>query len=233
MKEGQGMKMKELSLFRDLSEEEITRSMGCSRSVVQEYKKNEYIFCQEDVPRKLYFILKGNVLLGQVNAMGRQNYAEYLKEGQSFGEKDLFLEHPAYEYYALARTKTTILSVSSHFFYSTCAKNCSYHKKIIYNMMRIFANEADQMSKKLYLLTCGTLRQRVSYYLMQQSGGNPQVELTMKREELAAHLNTTRPSLSRELSYLQECGVLKIQGRGRIAILDFGRLQDEIDKVEE
>lgn len=226
------MKMKELSLFRDLSEEEIGRSMKCSGATVQEYKKNEYIFCQEDVPKKLYFILKGNVLLGQVNAMGRQNYAEYLKEGQSFGEKDLFLEHPAYEYYALARSDATVLSVSSHFFYSTCAKNCGYHKKIIYNMMRIFAHEADRMAKKLYLLTCGTLRQRVAYYLMQQSGGNPQVELAMKREELAAHLNTTRPSLSRELSHLKDGGVVDIQGRGRIRILDFRRLQDEIDKVE-
>lgn len=227
------MEIRDLELFRELTDEEIRRSVVCSEAKVQEYEKNEYIFRQEDVPRKLYFILDGSVLLGQINVMGRQNYAEYLGEGQSFGEADLFLERASYEYFAQARMKTKVLSVSRHFFYSTCTKNCMHHSKIIYNMMKIFAEESDARAKKIYLLTCGTLRQRVTSYLMQLSGGNAEIELTMKREELAAYLNTTRPSLSRELSYLKDCKVIDIIDRSHIKILDFELLQYEIDKKEE
>lgn len=227
------MELKELTIFRGLTEDEINRSFTCSEAKVREYAKNEFIFQQEEKPQRLYMILEGSVLLGQINVMGRQNYVEYLGEGQSFGEVDLFLEHDSYEYFSMAKTKSRVLEISDHFFYSTCAKNCVHHSKIIFNMMRIFADEADKMSQKLYLLTCGTLRQRVASYLMRQSGGKSEVRLPMKREELAAYLNTTRPSLSRELSYLQNEGIITIKDRSHIRIRDFELLQEEIDKKEE
>lgn len=227
------MEIRELTLFKGLTEEEIDRSILCSAAKVEEYEKNQYVFQQEDEPKRLYIVLRGSVFLGQVNIMGKQNYIEYVKEGQSFGETDLFLKRDSYEYFAVAKEKSRILSISQHFFYSTCSKNCAHHSKIIFNMMGIFAHEADKMSQKIYLLTCGTLRQRVAFYLMQQSKGKDKVELSMKREELAVYLNTTRPSLSRELSYLQNAGIIAITDRSHIRILDFKLLQDEIDKKEE
>lgn len=227
------MEIKDLSLFQELSEDEIERSIHCSDAKVRDYEKNAYVFCQGDRPKRVYFVLQGDVVLGQLSAAGRWNYIEYLKEGQSFGEKDLFLEHESYAYFAVAKTRARVLSISKHFFYSTCAKNCAHHSKIIFNMLRIFANEADKMSQKLYLLTCGSLRQRVAYYLMRQSGGKEWVKLPMKREDLATYLNTTRPSLSRELSYLKDCGVITITDRSHIHILNFKQLQDEVDGVGE
>lgn len=223
------MEIEKLSLFKELTQEEIDRSLVCSGSSVKTYKKEEYIFRQGDAPEKLYFILSGEVELGQVNPLGRQNYVEFVKEGQSFGEVDLFLEHDKYEYSAVARKETKVLAVSRHFFYRTCEKNCIHHSKIIFNMMRIFAKEAEKNTKKINLLTCGTLRQRTACYLMEQSGGREEVKLPMNRENLAAYLNTARPSLSRELSLMQEKGIISIAGRNCIRILDFELLLNEME----
>lgn len=96
-------------------------------------------------------------------------------------------------------------------------------------MMRLFAEEAEKKTKKIHLLTCGTLRQRIAYYLSELSAGNADIRLPMNREDLAAYLNTARPSLSRELSWMQDKGILSISGRNHIHILDFRRLQDEIE----
>ena len=223
------MNVEKLSLFQGLTEDEIKRSLTCSRAFVKTYGKDEYVFRQEDTPEHLYFILNGEVELGQINALGRQNYVDFVKEGQGFGEVDLFLEHESYAYFAAARQETEVLAVSRHFFYSTCEKNCAHHSRIIFNMMRLFAEEAGKKTKKIHLLTCGTLRQRIAYYLSELSAGNADIRLPMNREDLAAYLNTARPSLSRELSWMQDKGILSISGRNHIHILDFRRLQDEIE----
>lgn len=223
------MKVEKLSLFQNLTEDEIKRSLICSKAYVRTYGKDEYVFRQEDTPEHLYFILSGEVELGQVNALGKQNYVDFVREGQGFGEVDLFLEHESYAYFAAARKETEVLAVSRHFFYSTCEKNCAHHSKIIFNMMRLFAQEAEKNTKKIHLLTCGTLRQRIAYYLTDLSAGREKMRLPMNREDLAAYLNTTRPSLSRELSWMQDRGILKITGRNHVQILDFNLLQDELE----
>lgn len=167
--------------------------------------------------------------LGQINALGKQNYVDFVREGQGFGEVDLFLEHESYAYFAAARKETEVLAVSRHFFYSTCEKNCAHHSRIIFNMMRLFAQEAEKNAKKIHLLTCGTLRQRIACYLTDLSAGREEMRLPMNREDLAAYLNTTRPSLSRELSWMQDRGILNITGRNHVHILDFALLQDELE----
>lgn len=96
-------------------------------------------------------------------------------------------------------------------------------------MMRLFAQEAEKNTKKIHLLTCGTLRQRIAYYLTDLSAGREEMRLPMNREDLAAYLNTTRPSLSRELSWMQDRGILTITGRNHVHIIDFDLLQDELE----
>ena len=54
----------------------------------------------------------------------------------------------------------------------------------------------------------------------------------MKREELAVYLNTTRPSLSRELSWMQENGIIERNGRQSIRILSFEMLQNILEGEE-
>ena len=51
------------------------------------------------------------------------------------------------------------------------------------------------------------------------------VKLNMNREQLAAYLGTTRPSLSRELSKMKEDGLIDIK-KDAIIILDREELED-------
>lgn len=225
------MKIKDLLLFQQLSEDEIKRSLVCSRSQEKIYEKNTYIFQQDQTPQWLYLVLEGQVHLGQVNFMGRQTYLECLGEGQCFGETDLFLERTHYNQYAVAKTRVRVLAVSRHFFQHTCEKNCAHHSRIIFNMMHIFAETADKNTRKIQLLSQGSLRQRIALYLQEQSRGQELVNLPLNREDLAAFLNTARPSLSRELSSMQAQGTLQLLGRSQVRILDFQKLQEVLDGV--
>lgn len=65
------MKLQQLQIFQNLTEEELEKSLVCSQAVVKKYPKDTYIFRQGDVPLKLYFILEGMVELGSINLMVR------------------------------------------------------------------------------------------------------------------------------------------------------------------
>ena len=65
------MKLQQLQIFQNLTEEELEKSLVCSQAVVKKYPKDTYIFRQGDVPLKLYFILEGMVELGSINLNGK------------------------------------------------------------------------------------------------------------------------------------------------------------------
>lgn len=44
------MKLQQLQIFQNLTEEELEKSLVCSQAVVKKYPKDTYIFRQGDVP---------------------------------------------------------------------------------------------------------------------------------------------------------------------------------------
>ena len=72
------MKLQQLQIFQNLTEEELEKSLVCSQAVVKKYPKDTYIFRQGDVPLKLYFILEGMVELGSINLNGKITRSSYV-----------------------------------------------------------------------------------------------------------------------------------------------------------
>lgn len=221
------MELQKLQIFRDLTEEEMKKSLVCSQAVTHTYLKNTYVFRQEDNPRKLYFILKGEVELGSINLNGKITRMSLLTEGEYFGEVELFLRQAEYSCYARARKEVKLLEVSQSFFGGRCERNCVHHSKVIFNMLQLFAEKVDKSNHQIEVLTSGNLRQRIYAFLVENCNSNHNVVLNMNREELAAYLNTTRPSLSRMLIALQDEGVIRLSARNKIQILDYDKVSVE------
>ena len=208
------MQIKDLSIFHNLDDAEFKKSLVCTQSVIHEYKKNDYIFFQGDVPNKLYLILNGEVELGSINVNGKVLRITNISEGE------LFLNKDRYSGYAKAKTDVKLLEIAKDFFGGRCEKNCSHHSKVVFNMLELFAKRTDENNQQLEVLTSGNLKQRIATYLLEHADNNNLVSLSMNREELALYLNTTRPSLSRTLLSLQEDGFIHLSSRKSIKILD-------------
>ena len=221
------MQLQQLQIFHNLTEEELKKSLVCSQAIVRKYKKNEYIFQQGDAPKKLYFVLEGEIELGSINLNGKVTRISRVTVGEEFGEVEMFLRQSAYSGYARAKKEVSVLEVSQSFFGGRCERNCVHHSKVVFNMLQLFAEKADKHNHQIEVLTSGNLRQRVAAYLLENSNPDYRVKLQMNREDLAAYLNTTRPSLSRMLLNLQEEGIIQIVNRKVIEILDYDRLQEE------
>ena len=221
------MQLQQLQIFHNLTEEELKKSLVCSQATVRKYKKNEYIFQQGDAPKKLYFVLEGEIELGSINLNGKVTRISRVTVGEEFGEVEMFLRQSAYPGYARAKKEVSVLEVSQSFFGGRCERNCVHHSKVVFNMLQLFAEKADKHNHQIEVLTSGNLRQRVAAYLLENSNPDYRVKLQMNRKDLAAYLNTTRPSLSRMLLNLQEGGIIRIVNRKVIEILDYDRLQEE------
>lgn len=226
-RKGYLMQLQQLQIFHNLTEEELKKSLVCSQATVRKYKKNEYIFQQGDAPKKLYFVLEGEIELGSINLNGKVTRISRVTVGEEFGEVEMFLRQSAYPGYARAKKEVSVLEVSQSFFGGRCERNCVHHSKVVFNMLQLFAEKADKHNHQIEVLTSGNLRQRVAAYLLENSNPDYRVKLQMNREDLAAYLNTTRPSLSRMLLNLQEGGIIRIVNRKVIEILDYDRLQEE------
>ncbi|MNY48701.1 transcriptional activator FtrB [compost metagenome] len=85
------------------------------------------------------------------------------------------------------------------------------------------------VNRKIEMLSAGPLRRRMIHFLLEQAvqQGLDLIRLPFSRKEWAEHLNTARPSLSREMGYLRDTGWIQFKG-SRITLLDRKAMHDYI-----
>lgn len=207
-------KLKYSPLFSNMSEEDIEHCLGCSKSQIRRYEKDEIIFYQNDTPQELMILIEGTVVVCNDSSSGKRSIVATFKQaGDLFGEVFLFLNRTEYDHYAQAATASKILQIPKDFLYQTCGQACGYHSKLIFNLLSILAQKTYYLNQKLQILSSSTLRQKIAMILLQNCHEDGRVILSMNREELADFLNTARPSLSRELMKMQSEGLLQIKKR--------------------
>lgn len=206
--------LKKSPLFFGMTEAEISGCLQCSGAKTVFYEKNEMVFCQQDMPTHLLILVEGTVVICSDTISGKRSVAAtFDRSGELFGEVFVFLKRQRYDHYAQAAAPSKVLWMPGEFLLHTCGENCGYHSKLIANMLTILAQKAYFLNRKVQLLSCTSLRQKIAKVFTENSRADGKVTLTMSREELADFLNTARPSLSRELMNMQADGLIRIQKR--------------------
>lgn len=178
-------------------------------------------------PKALYLLISGSVMVCRDTPDGKRYIVTNIEGNDIFGEVYVFLEKADYSYYVLTNTESKVLEIPKEFFFSTCTNSCKAHSLIIQNMLGILAGKAFYLNNKLQLLTSGSLRQRISKYLVDNCQNKKYVKLMMNREQLSGYLNVARPSLSREFIRMQEDGIIEVD-RDMVKIIDFDKLNEGI-----
>ncbi len=218
-------KIKQSILFRGMTVDEIQSCLGCARSQVVTYQKNEQIFRQDDLPEYLMMLIEGKVVIGKDFIDGRRNIlTTFQRPGDLFGEVLLYLEKNRYDYFAQAEMETTVLKIPKDFVLHSCANECLSHKKMTDNMVFIFAEKAYFLNQRLQIMSSTSLRQKIARMLITFCEEKPEKPLSMSRESMADFLSVARPSLSRELMKMKKDGLLKIEGQ-KIFVVDFLELE--------
>jgi len=208
-----------MQLFSDIEQPEIEKMLRCSRASERELSAGEYVFREGETPQMIFLLRSGEVALVKDFASGKRNLLYTVAAGDVFGEAFLFSQVGHYWYDAMVMKPAAILGIPWKFFYGFCENACGHHRMITRNMLDILAARNFSMTKKLHILNCASLREKIAIFLLENADARGCVELSMNRENLADFLGVARPSLSRELMNMQKSGLIGVE-RDRIRILD-------------
>lgn len=204
-------KLCQTQLFSHMSAEEIKDCLQESKARFIDYRKDDTIFAQGEMPADLMMLIDGRIVIGNNSSDGKRAViATFDQIGELFGEVFVFLHKKSYDHYAQAVTACKVLVIPRNFIYTEAAPNSTVHSKIVANILAILAHKAYFLNQRLQVMSRTTLRQKLAMALLQHADAAGHVNLAMNREALADFLNVARPSLSRELMKMQQDKLLLI-----------------------
>jgi CRP-like cAMP-binding protein len=99
-------------------------------------------------------------------------------------------------------------------------------ESILKNFVSILSNKILMLNKKTSILSFKTIEEKVASYILEEYKVKKQTtfNIPLSRKELAGYLNIPRPSLSRAMGVMKECGVIDYY-QNTIQILDLEGLE--------
>ena len=157
------------ALCKEFTQDELLSLLEENNTEIKKYEKGSFVFEEGDVPDRLYVLIYGLVEVSKLTFSGKKILITTIENpGDMFAEVYMFMGKSKYDMSAQTGEESLILSISSEFF-----ENISYNtnalaaEKIRKNLMSIFAMKAYNLSGKVRLLGCGSIREKISLYLIE------------------------------------------------------------------
>lgn len=222
--------IKNNQLFDNISEFELKQILKCSKAQVVEYKDNQLVFQKDDIIKKLGIVIEGQFNLVSQKYNGTRVIVTALEKNDLFGEALAFSSSNETPYDLVSTGNSKALIIPYEIFFSMCKEMCGFHKTLINNMLSILSDKIVMLNNKMNILNAETLKGRIAVYLLSlhKKTNSLIFDMPMKRQELADFLNVKRPSLSRELSNMQQENIIDVY-RSTVKIIDIERLKELAD----
>ncbi|MGI6727886.1 MAG: Crp/Fnr family transcriptional regulator [Anaerovoracaceae bacterium] len=205
--------LKRNPLFKEISEKDIPILLNCLSAQSVNYEKNQNIFLVDEKPTKVGIILTGSVQIVKEDIWGNRLILAKLSSGGIFGEAFSCANIEKLPVSVFSCEKSKILMIDYRKIITTCPSSCSFHTKIIQNMLQILANKNIMLTQKIEHLTKRTTREKLLSYLSSQAlyFRNNSFYIPFNRQELADYLSVDRSAMSKELCKMRDEGILDFQ----------------------
>ncbi|KYZ75751.1 hypothetical protein AXX12_11120 [Anaerosporomusa subterranea] len=194
--------------------------------IKREYPKGATLFNKGDKAESLCIVRLGRVKLYDLSADGRQQTIRILKPGDFFGEYALFNESFRL-FYAEAMEDTGLCMLEKEKVRELFARNA----KISYSVIQALVNRLADAEQNIGNLALRSVDQRLArlLYDLAVSNGEKQskeirITLGLSRSEVANLVGTSRETISRVLTVMQEDGLIVVDGHKGIIVKDIDRL---------
>ena len=193
------------------------------------FKKNEYIYLQNDAADKIFFITEGRVKIGSYSDNGKEITKAILNKGEVFGELSLIGEEKRRDFaIAMEDTVACILTVAE------MKGMMKEHNGLSLFMMKIMGSRVLEMEHRLESLVFKDSRSRIIEFLHdlatkkgQRVGYEMVVRKFMTHQEIANLTATSRQTVTTVLNELKTKNILTFDRR-RLLIRDMDLLAGEM-----
>ena len=208
-------------LFRNVSAGELRKDFEGLTYKVKNYTKGEILAHQGDVCNKLIILTKGSVRGEMTDESGRIVKIEDIASPRALAPLFLFGAANRFPVEVTANENTEAIIIPKESVIKLFARNEAF----LENYMNMSANYAQTLSEKLFFMSFKTIRQKLaSYFLRLSATQGSQILLDRSQQELADYFGISRPSLAREVSHMQDDGLIKAD-RKQITILNKEKLK--------
>jgi len=224
---GHGYCIDNVAIFVDLPIEIKQSIMDSSNHKI--YKKGEIIFNSGDYFDYFFIVNKGRVKLSKISAMGKEQILKILEVGDFMGELSLFKD-TLLTNSAEALEKTEICIIRSE----KVREIIMQRPEIALKFLEKYAERIKHSEELIEQIGLRDVEQRIANYLIAEVEKNNiknrnneyEINLPVTKSVLSSILGTTKETLSRKLSLLQDEGLIRLEGQRKIIITDIENLRD-------
>ena len=198
-------------LFAGISPEELESMLACLGARRVDAGKEQPIFREGDPADFVGVVLEGAVRILREDFYGNRSVLGQVEPGGLFGEAFSCAGAKALPVSVVAAQPTEVLLLDIHRVLTLCSNSCTFHSRIVSNLVQVLANKNLGLNQKLDIASRRTTRDKLLTYLTARAKAARSAEFTIPfdRQALADYLGVERSAMSAELSKLQKEGVLE------------------------
>ena len=200
-------------LFDGIDRQDLTGMLGCLGAKQISTKKGQPLFREGDKAIYVGIVLSGSVQLIREDYYGNRSIVAHIGPQQLFGESYAFSGIATLPVSIMADEDTDALLLDSRRISVCCSNACSFHSQVIYNLLRLVAQNNLVLHQKIQITSKRTTREKLMAYLLSQAKrqGSNAFTIPYDRQELADYLEVDRTGLSAEISKLRREGILECE----------------------
>lgn len=197
---------------------------------VVEFKKNEIIYCEEEIPKNMMCLFKGKVKIYKTGVGGRNQIIRMIRPVQNFGYRAYFAKAP-YVTAAAAFEQSAICFIPM----DIVEKHVMSNVRLAMFFIRELSVDLGIADERVVNLTQKHIRGRLAeslVFLLENYGldeDGATISIYLSREDLANLSNMTTSNAIRTLSNFVDEHILALDGR-KIKVIDEERLR-KISKI--
>ena len=201
-----------------------------SNLLIQNYKKNEKIYCEGDEPTHVYCVISGKVKIYKTGVGGRNQIVRMVKPVEMLAYRAMFAEED-FVTAACAFEPTVIYAIPKEVIYKLISEN----KDLAWHFIKALSVDLGIADKRSVSLTQKHIRGRLaeSLLFLKDSYGveaaGATISIYLSREDLASLSNMTTSNAIRTLSNFVNENLIAMDGR-KIKLIDEPTLR-KISKI--
>lgn len=203
--------LKSVSLFDGIKEEDYPSLLTCLSAKVKHYDKNQIVFMKGDDAEKVGIVLSGQAQVVKEDYYGNRSLLTNLEKGMLFGETFVCADIKKLPVSVITTSESNILFIDYIKLSTSCTNACSFHNRMIQNMLKILAMKNLMLNQKIEFISRRTTKEKLLAYLSLEAekAGGSQFTIPFNRQELADYLSVDRSAMSAELCKLRDEGIIR------------------------
>ena len=205
--------IQQVALFRGMDEAELAAALSALSAKEKTYEKDEPILYAGNVSEHMGLVLEGSVTIESNDVWGNRTILSHIEKGGTFAETYALLEDEPMLVDVIANEKSNILFLRIGSLNLLQQDISPWRAKLIGNLLRISSQKNLHLSGRSFHTAPKSIRGRVMAYLNSVSLQKNKIDfdIPFDRQQLADYLNVERSALSRELSNMQQDGIIIVR----------------------